>query len=186
MRAQSHGEPRILRPDVPDLPFGLLNTTSKEEGCEPSLRGIFHNLVVKLLSLPVGMSGQPGPGNGHRTFFGLQASGFRNSWRFDPWLSWRGGAGSPRPRRPPLFSCTYLLLPLHRSVSVSGGVYSPMGWQQYSRPLWLSRGNPYILYLKAMTAQMRAWWTGFPQGHFSRRNNIVRIFAWPESPFWLT
>jgi hypothetical protein len=30
-----------------------------------------------------------------------------------------------------------------------------MGWQQYSRPLWLSRGNHYILYLKAMTVQMR-------------------------------
>jgi hypothetical protein len=29
-----------------------------------------------------------------------------------------------------------------------------MGWQQYSRPLWLSRPNHYILYLKAMTAQM--------------------------------
>jgi hypothetical protein len=29
-----------------------------------------------------------------------------------------------------------------------------MGWQQYSRPLWLSRGNHYILYLKAMTGQM--------------------------------
>jgi len=29
-----------------------------------------------------------------------------------------------------------------------------MGWQQYSRPLWLSRGNPYILYLKAITVQM--------------------------------
>jgi hypothetical protein len=31
--------------------------TSKEEGCEPSLRGVFHNLVFKLLSFPVGMSG---------------------------------------------------------------------------------------------------------------------------------
>ena len=30
-----------------------------------------------------------------------------------------------------------------------------MGWQQYSRPLWLSRGNHYILYLEAMTALMR-------------------------------
>jgi hypothetical protein len=30
-----------------------------------------------------------------------------------------------------------------------------MGWQQYSRPLWLSRDNHYILYLKAMTVQMR-------------------------------
>jgi len=25
-----------------------------------------------------------------------------------------------------------------------------MGWQQYSRRLWLSRGNPHILYLKAI------------------------------------
>jgi hypothetical protein len=29
-----------------------------------------------------------------------------------------------------------------------------MGWLQYSRPLWLSIGNPYILYLKAITAWM--------------------------------
>ena len=105
-----------------------------------------------------------------------------------------GRRWSPRPRRPPLFSYTYLLLPLHRSVSVSGGVYCPMGWQQYSRPLWLSRGNPYILYLKAMTVQMRVWRTGFPQGRFSQRELhcsvrvvhwLMNIFAWPESPFWL-
>jgi hypothetical protein len=25
-----------------------------------------------------------------------------------------------------------------------------MGWLQYSCPLWLSRGNPYILYIKAI------------------------------------
>lgn len=42
-----------------------------------------------------------------------------------------------------------------------------MGWQQYSRPLWLSRGNPYILYPNAITAQMRVRglvfhkWRGF-------------------------
>jgi hypothetical protein len=29
-----------------------------------------------------------------------------------------------------------------------------MGWLQYSRPLWLSIGNPYILYLKAITGWM--------------------------------
>ena len=39
-----------------------------------------------------------------------------------------------------------------------------MGWQQYSRPLWLSIGNPYILYLKAMTDRMRDLRTDFPQG----------------------
>jgi hypothetical protein len=38
-----------------------------------------------------------------------------------------------------------------------------MGWQQYSRPLWLSRGNHYILYLKAMTAQMPFGGSCFPQ-----------------------
>lgn len=38
-----------------------------------------------------------------------------------------------------------------------------MGWQQYSRRLWLSRPNHYILYLKAMTAQMPFRWIGFPQ-----------------------
>jgi hypothetical protein len=48
----------------------------------------------------------------------------------------------------------FLTLTLHHTVSVSGGVLQPMGWQQYSRPLWLSRGNHYILYLKAITAQM--------------------------------
>ena len=83
-----------------------------------------------------------------------------------PGLCWRGGAGHLGHDVRPCFltlTCSY---PLHRSVSVSGGVYSPMGWQQYSRPLWLSRGNPYILYLKVMTAQMRVWWTGFPQGQF--------------------
>ena len=37
---------------------------------------------------------------------------------------------------------------------VSDGVHSSMGWQQYSCPLWLSRGNPYILYLKAITCVM--------------------------------
>src|SRR5580704_1509248 len=120
------------------------------------------------------MSGQTGPENGHRTFQG-SGSGFRNSWRFDP-LVYVGGAAlvTSAMTSAPVFLHLPALTPLHRSVSVSGGVYSPMGWQQYSRPLWLSRGNPYILYLKAMTAQMRAWWTGFPQGHFSRRNNIVR------------
>jgi hypothetical protein len=38
-----------------------------------------------------------------------------------------------------------------------------MGWLQYSRPLWLSIGNHYILCLKAITAQMPICWTGFPQ-----------------------
>jgi hypothetical protein len=38
-----------------------------------------------------------------------------------------------------------------------------MGWLQYSRPLWLSRGNHYILYLKAITAQMLILWADFPQ-----------------------
>jgi hypothetical protein len=38
-----------------------------------------------------------------------------------------------------------------------------MGWLQYSRPLWLSIGNHYILYLKAITAQMPIYRTGFPQ-----------------------
>jgi len=42
-----------------------------------------------------------------------------------------------------------------------------MGWQHYSRRLWLSRGNHYILYLNAITAQMRVCglvfhkWDGF-------------------------
>jgi hypothetical protein len=43
-----------------------------------------------------------------------------------------------------------------------------MGWQQYSRPLWLSRANHYILYLKAITAQMPTCGMGFPQPSFSR------------------
>src|SRR5579872_1063292 len=38
-----------------------------------------------------------------------------------------------------------------------------MGWQQYSRPLWLSIDNPYILYLKAMTDRMRGLRADFPQ-----------------------
>ena len=38
-----------------------------------------------------------------------------------------------------------------------------MGWQQYSRPLWLSIDNHYILYLKAMTERMRGLQTHFPQ-----------------------
>jgi len=70
-----------------------------------------------------------------------------------------------------------------------------MGWQQYSRPLWLSRGNPHILYLKAMTVQMRGWWTGFPQRRRWQRELhcsglivylAVSMFAWPESPFRFT
>jgi hypothetical protein len=39
-----------------------------------------------------------------------------------------------------------------------------MGWQQYSRPLWLSRPNHYILYLKAMTAQIRLVGSVFHSG----------------------
>ena len=38
-----------------------------------------------------------------------------------------------------------------------------MGWQQYSRPLWLSRVNHYILYLKAITARMPTSLLFFPQ-----------------------
>jgi len=63
-----------------------------------------------------------------------------------------GRRWSPRPRPPPLFTCTYSFA---SPATVSGGVYCPMGWQQYSRPLWLSRGNHYILYPNAITAQMR-------------------------------
>ena len=33
---------------------------------------------------------------------------------------------------------------------VSEGVFGSMGWQQYSCQLWLSRVNPYILYLKGI------------------------------------
>jgi hypothetical protein len=40
-----------------------------------------------------------------------------------------------------------------------------MGWQHYSRRLWLSRGNHYILYLKAMTVQMRLVGSVFHSGH---------------------
>jgi hypothetical protein len=43
--------------------------------------------------------------------------------------------------------------------------------------LWLSRGNPYILYLKAMTVQMRVWRTGFPQGRFFAAG--ITLF-WPR------
>jgi hypothetical protein len=46
--------------------------------------------------------------------------------------------------------------------------------------LWLSRGNHYILYLKAMTVQMRVWrvWrTGFPQERFSAAG--ITLF-WPR------
>ena len=39
-----------------------------------------------------------------------------------------------------------------------------MGWQQYSRIWGLSRDYPYILYRKQLTAGMRGWATGFPQG----------------------
>jgi hypothetical protein len=89
--------------------------------------------------------------------------------RFDLFVVWRGGAGSPRPRRPPLFS-----LVLHRTVFVSEDVYNPMGWQQYSRPLWLSIGNHYILYLKAITVQIRMSWAGFPQRHSRAKAWILR------------
>ena len=56
-----------------------------------------------------------------------------------------------------------------------------MGWLQYSRPLWLSRGNPYILYLKAITAQMPIWWTGFPQ---RQRAGLIFIDLSADSLFW--
>jgi hypothetical protein len=63
--------------------------------------------------------------------------------------------------RPVYFPLTTLTLA--SPVSVSGDVYSPMGWLQYSRLLWLSRANHNILYPNAMTAQMRVWWLAFPQ-----------------------
>lgn len=54
---------------------------------------------------------------------------------------------------------------LHRSASVSGGVYSVIGSLQYSRLLGLSIGNHYILYLKAMTARMPFGGSVFHNGH---------------------
>ena len=70
--------------------FGLLHITSKEEGCEPSLRGIFHNLVVKLLSFPVGMFGRP---NRETATAHLRASGVWLQGSFGVWLMLAGRRG---------------------------------------------------------------------------------------------
>lgn len=116
---------------------------------------------------PWGCPGKPDRENGHRTFSGFRrlAPGIPGAWT----LVYVGGAALviSATTSAPIFLHS-LALAFASLVSVSGGVYSPMGWQQYSRPLWLSRGNHYILYLKAMTAQMRVWWTGFPQLRPSR------------------
>jgi hypothetical protein len=116
---------------------------------------------------PWGCPGKPDRENGHRTFSGFRrlAPGIPGAWT----LVYVGGAAlvTSATTSAPIFLPS-LALTFASLVSVSGGVYSPMGWQQYSRPLWLSRGNHYILYLKAMTAQMRVWWTGFPQLRPSR------------------
>jgi hypothetical protein len=61
-----------------------------------------------------------------------------------------------------------------------------MGWQQYSRPLWLSRPNHYILYLNAITVQMRVGWLVFPQLCFWLAvvgASCSPCQAWPESSF---
>jgi hypothetical protein len=53
-----------------------------------------------------------------------------------------------------------------------------MGWQQYSRPLWLSRPNHYMLYLSAITVQMRIGWLVFHKWCNPVPSvNLNRIFA---------
>lgn len=47
---------------------------------------------------------------------------------------WRGGAGH----------LGHVLRPCFEPIN------NPMGWKHYSRRLWLSRANHYILYLKAI------------------------------------
>jgi hypothetical protein len=48
-----------------------------------------------------------------------------------------------------------------------------MGWQQYSRPLWLSRPNHYMLYLNAITVQMHMGWLVFHKWHDPAKANRV-------------
>jgi hypothetical protein len=67
-----------------------------------------------------------------------------------------------------------------------------MGWQQYSRPLWLSRPNHYMLYLSAITVQMRVGWLVFHKCYLAapiRPNRIPagRLAAMVLSAFlrWL-
>jgi len=51
-----------------------------------------------------------------------------------------------------------------------------MGWKQYSRPLWLSRTNYYILYLKAITALMLGRGVVFPQRpHLAYQYERIRL-----------
>jgi hypothetical protein len=130
----------------------------------------FHNRIIKLLSFPVGMSGKAGPGNGHRCSSGFrrQARGFRlqKPRSIDTLVELAGRRGSPRAWRPPPFHTLTCSRPCIAPSPFPEAFYSPIGWQQYSRPLWLSRLNHYILYLKAMTAQMPTLCLFFHSNHF--------------------
>lgn len=93
------------------------------------------------------------PGNGHRTTLPSSECGRtgKNSWFGE------------LPRSPPPGQAPRCFHFLALPRPVSEGAYITMGWQQYSRILGLSRGYPYILYLKQLTARVPDSGTAFPQ-----------------------
>ena len=122
-----------------------------------------------------GSPAKPEPWNGHRTkpaaslLAPSQNHGFQNYWR--------GGAGAPQLRRPPL------LLTLSPAAFVSEGANGSLGWQQYSCQLWLSRVNPYILYPKAINCDDACFSDPFStdEGHSLAKpklQNQLRCDAW--------
>ena len=107
------------------------------------------------------------PGSGHRTQHSAQTNPKHQTgvlrrpsslWQDGTRLVGRRLVTSARP--PPQFFLSALrsLRPRFRRR------LRRMGWQQYSRIWGLSRDYPYILYRKQLTAGMRGWATGFPQG----------------------
>ena len=160
---RSRGEPGIPRPDALDLPFGLLKIHLERRGLRALLTRRFPQPGCQTVVAPRGDVRQDRTGKRPPHFLGFRCQAFGTASALTRWLSWRGGAGvtSASASAPVFLHLPFL--PLHRNASVSGGVYCPMGWQQYSRPLWLSRRNHYILYLKAITVQMRIGVAGFPQ-----------------------
>lgn len=93
-------------------------------------------------------------GNGHRThYLPPKASGIHTVASANPLkllgltTGWESGHLGLRPARFRSFKTTHF--PLREWL-----IAKAMGWKQYSRMLGLSRGYPYILYLKQLTAGM--------------------------------
>jgi hypothetical protein len=98
---------------------------------DPISGGVFHNLIVKLLSLPKKRLGLP-------NWEAATAKYSRSSFCFRATALGR--------RSGHLGQDAFLIFTLASfDATVSGGVSIAMGWQQYSRMLGMSSTHPYIL-----------------------------------------